>query len=55
MGVVLYATYLYSSPDRRQAVIPDVPPSEYADPNAQNDDEETTPALAEYQKSDGVR
>ena len=55
MIVVLYATYLYGSPDRRSALVDAEPPSEYSDPNARSDDDEQTPTLTEYQKSDGVR
>ena len=57
MIVVLYATYLYGSPDRRPTIVPAEPPSELVDTTARSDDDddEHTPALAEYQKSDGVR
>ncbi len=55
MIVVLYATYLYGSPDRRPALPQAEPPSELVDPSVPHDDDERTPALAEYQKSDGVR
>jgi hypothetical protein len=55
MMVVLYATYLYGSADRRPVLATVEPPSEYSDPNARSDDDEQTPTLTEYQKSDGVR
>jgi hypothetical protein len=44
MIVVLYSTYLYSSPDRRPAMSPAEPPSEYREPNIADADE-AAPAL----------
>lgn len=53
MAVVLYATYLYSAPDRRPSSMPAEPEREYQEPSGENDEESTfydserTPALAE--------
>lgn len=53
MAVVLYATYLYSAPDRRPSSMPAEPEREYQEPTGENDEESTfydserTPALAE--------
>ncbi|KAF2426589.1 nucleotide-sugar transporter [Tothia fuscella] len=53
MVIVLYATYLYSSPDRRPSSMPSNPTAEYREPNVDTDEErafydsERTPALAE--------
>lgn len=53
MAVVLYATYLYSAPDRRPSSLPVAPEQEYQEPNVEDDEESTiydserTPALAE--------
>lgn len=56
MAVVLYATYLYSAPDRRPSSMPaetDRSEREYQEPSGENDEESTfydserSPALAE--------
>jgi hypothetical protein len=53
MIVVLYATYLYSSPDRRPSSMASTSASEYREPELETDEErqfydsERTPALAE--------
>jgi hypothetical protein len=53
MVVVLYATYLYSSPDRRPSSMTATSSTEYREPELDADEErqfydsERTPALAE--------
>jgi hypothetical protein len=52
MVVVLYATYLYSSPDRRPATTPVDSPVEYRRPNVDEErgivEDEQAPALEDY-------
>ena len=52
MVVVLYATYLYSSPDRRPVSAPGDVTEEYRRPNVDEergpDEDERAPALVEF-------
>lgn len=55
---MLYATYLYSSPDRRSATTPIDSPAEYRRPNVDEErgimEDEQAPALEDYSEEKRV-